>query len=281
MLTSTFSVRSFNGYQKIFSYQSKELASTTRFGVYLPDGYENSKLPVLFYLSGLTCTEMNFIEKSGFQRFASKYKIIVVNPDTSPRGIDIEGDSDSYDFGKGAGFYVDATVDKWKKNYRMYSYVSKELVEVIKSNFNCNDNKFSIFGHSMGGHGALVIGLKNPFVFKSISTFSAICHPTLSPWGMKAFKGYLGEDIKSWKEYDATEIAKKYNGPLIKILLDQGSEDEFLIKKELLPEDFVNVKNDSIIVDYKLREGYNHSYYYIASVIEDHFAFHSSIFDNL
>ncbi|CEF66560.1 S-formylglutathione hydrolase [Strongyloides ratti] len=275
MLNLVSSTRSFNGYQKIFSFASHELASTARFGVYLPDGYEDKKFPVLFYLSGLTCTENNFIEKSGFQRFASKYKIIVVNPDTSPRGVDIEGDSDAWYFGKGAGFYVDSVVEKWKKNYRMYSYVSSELVEVVKKEFNCDENKFGIFGHSMGGHGALVIGLRNPHIFKTISTFSAICHPSNSPWGNVAFKGYLGDDKELWKKYDATEIAKNYSGPKINIFMDQGSADGFLEKKELLPEDFLEVKNEKINVDYKLREGYDHSYFYIATFIEEHFAFHS------
>uniref|UniRef100_A0A0K0F5G7 S-formylglutathione hydrolase n=1 Tax=Strongyloides venezuelensis TaxID=75913 RepID=A0A0K0F5G7_STRVS len=278
MLNSVSSVRSFNGYQKIFSFNSSELASTARFGIYLPDGYEEKKFPVLFYLSGLTCTENNFIEKSGFQRFASKYKIIVVNPDTSPRGVDIEGDSDTWSFGKGAGFYVDSTIEKWKKNYRMYSYVSNELVNLIKKEFNCDGDKFGIFGHSMGGHGALVIGLRNPHIFKSISSFAAICNPTISPWGIAAFKGYLGDDKEAWKQYDATELAKNYSGPQMNIFMDQGSADGFLEKKELLPGNFLEVKNNNIVVDYKLREGYDHSYFYIATFIEEHFAFHSSKF---
>uniref|UniRef100_A0AC35UB54 S-formylglutathione hydrolase n=1 Tax=Rhabditophanes sp. KR3021 TaxID=114890 RepID=A0AC35UB54_9BILA len=270
-------VRSFNGWQKVFAIKSEELKCTTKFGVYLPDGYETRQSHVLFFLSGLTCTEDNFIAKSGFQKYASKHQVIVVNPDTSPRGVKVEGDDDCWDFGIGAGFYLDATTPKWKTNYRMYSYIINELVPFTKTQFNVIDG-FGIFGHSMGGHGAITIGLKNPAIFKSISAFAAICHPQGCDWGKKALLGYLGPDKSSHDNYDAYELAKLYQGPKIKILLDQGSGDNFYSQKQLLPEKLVEeVNNPNIEIDFRFREDYNHSYFYIASFIEEHFDFHLSI----
>ncbi|XP_041379655.1 LOW QUALITY PROTEIN: S-formylglutathione hydrolase-like, partial [Gigantopelta aegis] len=174
----------------------------------------------------LTCTEQNFVTKAGAQRYASEHGIIVVAADASPRGCNIKGEDDSYDFmtamtGSGAGFYVDATQDKWKKNYRMYSYITKELPALINSNFPTIPDKQSIFGHSMGGHGALICSLKNPGQYRSVSAFSPICNPIECPWGVKAFSGYLGADKETWKDYDACHLVRKYNGPPLNILVDQ------------------------------------------------------------
>ncbi|MFH4975834.1 hypothetical protein AB6A40_002543 [Gnathostoma spinigerum] len=185
-LNKVSSSRCFNGIQYVFSHESNVLKCTMKFGIYIPDLNENEKVPVLYYLSGLTCTQANFIEKSGFQRIASQCKVIVVNGDTSPRGVNIDGDSDSWDFGKGAGFYVDATQSPWSTNYRMYSYITEELPALIGSNFpQCDEERQGIFGHSMGGHGAMMIGLRNPEKFKSISAFAPICNPMKCPWGEK------------------------------------------------------------------------------------------------
>ncbi|KAK0393736.1 hypothetical protein QR680_000377 [Steinernema hermaphroditum] len=274
-LQEVSSAKSFDGFQKIFKHQSSTLKCEMKFGVYVPQSESaDEKFPVLYYLSGLTCTEANFIEKSGFQRFASEHRIIVVNPDTSPRGVPIEGDSDSYDFGTGAGFYVDATTPKWSTNYQMYSYVTEELPKLIIESFPVNPEKQGIFGHSMGGHGALQIALKNP-VYKSVSAFAPICNPSKTPWGIKAFTGYLGDDRSTWLQYDSVELAKKYAGPQIDILIDQGEADNFLIKGELCPDAFTAVQNVKINVVLKKRPGYDHGYYYIATFIEDHFRFHA------
>jgi len=271
------SAKSFGGFQKVFEFFSQELKCNTRIGVYLPELNDtNEKLPGLFYLSGLTCTEANFIEKSGFQRFASEHRILVINPDTSPRGVKVEGDDDSYDFGTGAGFYLDATEPKWKENYRMYSYVTKELPKVVAEHFPLDSNRLGIFGHSMGGHGALTIGLKNPEVFKSVSAFAPICNPTNGAWGQKALTGYLGDADKTvWNQYDATELAKIYNGPEREFLVDQGLSDNFYKQGQLLPENLVAVQNPKLKLQFEKREGYDHSYFYIATFIGEHFAFHA------
>ncbi|TKR93784.1 hypothetical protein L596_008179 [Steinernema carpocapsae] len=275
-LTEVSSFKSFAGVQKLFKHRSSVLKCEMRFGVYLPEAkLPDEKFPVLYYLSGLTCTEANFIEKAGSQRIASELKMIVVTPDTSPRGVPIEGDSDSYDFGTGAGFYVDATTPKWAENYRMYSYVTEELRELVLKSFPVNAAKQGIFGHSMGGHGAIIIALKNPRIYSSVSAFSPICHPLKSPWGMKAFTGYLGEDQANWLEYDSFELAKKYDGPELEILIDQGTADNFLTKGELCPEVFEKLENPKVRVRYNAREGYDHSYYFIATFMEDHFRFHA------
>ncbi|KAH7684756.1 Protein Y48G10A.1 [Aphelenchoides avenae] len=278
-LTEVSAVRSFQGFQKVFKHASNVVKCDMKFGVYLPDTKSaDEKLPVLFYLSGLTCSEANFIEKSGFQRFASQHRVIVVNPDTSPRGVKVDGDDESWDFGVAAGFYLDATVPKWANNYRMYSYIVEELLPLVSASFPVDDAKRGIFGHSMGGHGALTIGLKNPDKFKSISAFSAICNPSQCPWGQKALNGYLGPDQAGWAQYDATELARKYDGPQRIILLDQGEGDKFLKDQQLLPENLSKVENSKLKFDYRLRPQYDHSYYYIATFIEEHFAFHVDAF---
>lgn len=265
----------FGGWQKVFTHKSAELKCEMSFGVFLPAQSEIGKCPVIYWLSGLTCTEQNFITKAGSQKYAAEKGVIVVAPDTSPRGCNIEGEDDSWDFGTGAGFYVDATEQKWKENYRMFSYVTKELRQVVNDNFPTN-GKQSIMGHSMGGHGALICALKNPGVYSFVSAFAPICNPTQCPWGQKAFHGYLGEDRKTWNEYDATELVKSYAGPPLQILIDQGSEDGFLKDGQLLPDNLVAAcAKAKVPVVYRLQPGYDHSYYFMATFIEDHIAKHA------
>ncbi|XP_063902635.1 S-formylglutathione hydrolase [Zophobas morio] len=275
-LTEISSNKIFGGFQKVFSHESKHLGCVSKFGVYLPPQAEQKKLPVIYWLSGLTCSEANFIEKSGAQKYAAEHGVIIVNPDTSPRNLNIAGDSESWDFGVGAGFYVDATQDPWKKNYKMYSYVTSELIQIIGENFPILEGKQSIMGHSMGGHGALICALKNPGLYKSVSAFAPICNPSECPWGIKAFTGYLGpKESGGWAQWDATELVKNYNGPPIELLIDQGSEDNFLNAKQLLPENLVEAcKLNHVPVIFHKREGYNHSYYYISTFIGEHVKHH-------
>lgn len=247
-----------------------------KFGCFLPPQHENKKkLPIVYYLSGLTCTEQNYIMKSGFQRYAAKHGVVVINPDTSPRGFDFPNEHDSYDFGSGAGFYVNATEEPWKTNYRMYSYVTGELPTVVQSNFNVNVGKSAISGHSMGGHGALIAALKNPGKYKCVSVFAPIANPSECPWGVKAFTGYLGDSKAAWKQYDATFTAKEYDGPKLEILLDQGDDDPYLNDKQLLPENFANAcaNNKLLNLNFRMQPGYDHGYFFIMSFMEDHFNF--------
>ena len=237
-----------------------------RFAVFLPPQSQSQKVPALFWLSGLTCTEENFMQKAGAQRVAAELGLALIAPDTSPRGANIPGESESWDFGLGAGFYVNATQAPWSKHYRMYDYVLVELRELILKNFPIDSARLGISGHSMGGHGALVLGLRNPEVFKSISAFAPIAAPSQCPWGQKALKNYLGDNPADWKNYDASELLKttKFKG---EILVDQGTEDKFL-KEQLMPE-----KLESR-VKLRMQSGYDHSYYFVSSFIEDHLRFH-------
>nr|XP_027196380.1 S-formylglutathione hydrolase-like [Dermatophagoides pteronyssinus] len=268
----------FDGFQEIYSFFSKELQCTTRFSIYIPPKVNRENpAPVLYWLSGLTCTEENFIIKSGFQRYAAELDLVVVGPDTSPRGCNIDGEDKDYDFGTGAGFYVDATTEKYRDHYRMYSYVVRELPTVIEENFPVIPGLRSISGHSMGGHGALICGLKNPGLYKSVSAFAPISNPMVSPWGQKCFKGYLGEDNQEeWKHWDATELISQYNGPDLHLMIDQGSEDEYM--DHLFPENFVEAcRKHSIPLDYNYRNGYNHSYYFVGTFIGQHLKMHSEV----
>lgn len=234
-------------------------------------------VPVLYFLSGLTCTEANFAQKAGAQRIANEKNIIIVGPDTSPRNVNIPGEDDSWDFGSGAGFYVDATEAPWAKHYRMFSYVTKELIEVVNANFPTlgGDNQ-SICGHSMGGHGALVCSLKNPGLYKSVSAFAAISNPSECAWGKKALAGYVGADQTVWAIWDASALVKGYQGPALELFLDQGTDDQFYKEKQLLPENLVNAARDSPVqCVLKMRQGYDHSYFYIATFIEEHIAYHA------
>ncbi len=264
--------RIFDGEQQIWQHFSENLNCLMKFAIYLPNATKTQKLPVLYWLSGLTCTEQNFITKSGYQRYADEYGVIVVAPDTSPRGDDVPND-EKYDLGQGAGFYVNATQEPWASHYQMYDYVTKELPSLVDEHFPTN-GKQSIFGHSMGGHGALMIAFKNPDRYQSVSAFSPIVAPHQVPWGKKAFSAYLGDDIRAWQDYDSTELLKKHR-PTLPILIEQGDKDEFLTE-QLKPELFCQAA-DKLGVNYEfhLREGYDHSYYFIATFIGQHIAFHA------
>lgn len=275
-LVEISSNRIFEGYQKVFEHESSELKCKMRFGVYLPPKAETHKCPVLYWLSGLTCTEQNFVTKAGVQRLASEHGLIVVAPDTSPRGCNVEGEDESWDFGSGAGFYVDATRDPWSQHYRMYSYVTRELPKLVKESFSVDAEKQSIFGHSMGGHGALVCALRNPGMYKSVSAFAPICNPVECPWGQKAFAGYLGEEREAWKAYDATLLVSTYSGPPLDILVDQGKDDQFLSAGQLLPDNFLAACTQAKVpAVFRLQEGYDHSYYFIATFMDDHVLHHA------
>jgi len=266
----------FGGLQKVFSHKSEELKCSMKFAVYEPPQLEQGPVPVLFWLSGLTCNETNFIQKAGAQGHAARHGIMVVCPDTSPRGCNIEGEDDSWDFGSGAGFYLDATEDKFSKNYRMFSYVTKELPQLIRDNYKVTD-KMGVFGHSMGGHGAMVCALKSPGLFSSVSAFAPICHPSQCPWGVKAFSGYLGPNKSSWGAYDSCDLLKTYDGPPLHVLIDQGGDDKFYKEKQLLPEDFVeaSIAHRNISVELRMQEGYSHSYFFIHSFVKDHMDHHA------
>jgi len=272
------SAKCWGGFQKVFSHQSEELKCKMNFGVYLPEFLfkpgNTEKAPVLYYLSGLTCTEQNFIIKSGFQRYATENKLVVVNPDTSPRGCNIEGEDTDWDFGTGAGFYVDSTTDKYKNNYRMYSYVTKELIKLVEQNLDefIKKDTRAITGHSMGGHGALICALRNPGLFKCASAFSPIANPINCQWGEKCLTGYLGANKEAWANYDATELVAKYNGPNLNIRIDVGSADPYL-KDQLKVDNLVNAcKKANVPIDYHLHEGYDHGYFFVGTYIPEHFA---------
>ena len=265
----------FGGVQSVYTHASQETRCVMRFGVFLPPQAASGRVPVLYWLSGLTCTEENFIVKAGAQRVAAALGLAIVAPDTSPRGLGIPGEGDSYDFGLGAGFYVDATEAPWSRGYRMYSYVTQELATAIVGTFPVDPTRMGIFGHSMGGHGALTIALKNPRQYKSVSAFAPIASPMRCPWGVKALSGYLGADRARWREYDATALIEDrgWTGPPITV--DQGTKDQFLesqLKPELLQD---ACQRSGVPFDLRLREGYNHSYFFIASFIEDHLRFHA------
>ena len=262
---------SFGGWQEVYKHESKVLKCSMNFSIYIPPHGNNEKLPVIYWLSGLTCNEQNFITKAGAQKYASEHKVIIVAPDTSPRGEGVP-DDENYDLGQGAGFYLNATQQPWLENYRMYDYILHELRTLIDNSFPTNKVQ-SIMGHSAGGHGALVIGLRNSEIYKSISAFSPIVAPSQVPWGQKAFTAYLGTDQALWSDYDAVELIKS-SSVKMPILVDQGSEDAFL-KEQLKPEILANVcREKDYPVTLNMRDGYDHSYYFIASFIEDHIKFH-------
>ncbi|MBE9013154.1 S-formylglutathione hydrolase [Pseudanabaenaceae cyanobacterium LEGE 13415] len=263
----------FGGSIEVYSHRSTSCNAPMKFSIYLPPQASDRSLPVLYFLAGLTCTEENFMVKAGAQQFAAKHGLILVAPDTSPRNTGIPGENDDWDFGTGAGFYVDATQEPWSKHYRMYSYIVDELPSLIAENFPVNGRQ-SIFGHSMGGHGALICALKNKERYRSVSAFAPICAPMQCAWGEKAFSNYLGQDRSSWRSYDATELVQEGQFPR-SILIDQGTSDQFLAD-QLLPQVFQKAC-ELVGQDLTLRfqEGYDHSYYFIASFIEDHIQFHA------
>ena len=265
----------FGGVQGIHRHDSQAVGCPMRFGVYLPPQARHARVPVLYWLSGLTCTEENFIVKAGAQRVASELGLAIVVCDTSPRGLNLAGESESWDFGVGAGFYVDATQEPWSMNYRMYSYVTHELRELVEARFPVEARASGIFGHSMGGHGALVIALRNPNVYRSVSAFAPIASPMRSAWGEKALSRYLGTDRKAWRDYDATELVRRHGWSGPPVLVDQGTKDSFIatqLKPELLREAFDEA---GAPLKLRLQEGYDHSYYFIATFMEDHLRHHA------
>jgi S-formylglutathione hydrolase len=265
--------KSFDGWHKQYSHHSQSLNCTMRFAVYLPPQAVNGqKVPVLYWLSGLTCSDENFMQKAGAQRIAAELGIAIVAPDTSPRGEDV-ADNDSYDLGQGAGFYVNATQAPWESHYKMYDYVVNELPVLIEETFNVSDKR-AIAGHSMGGHGALTIALRNPDRYQSVSAFSPICNPVNCSWGQKAFSQYLGNDKEAWLQYDASELMRQ-STVHVPAKVDQGLEDDFLTD-QLKPDTLTAAASSN---DYPLElqqhQGFDHSYYFIASFIEEHLRFHA------
>lgn len=269
------SQRSFGGWHKRYRHRAASLDCDMVFAVYLPPQAEaGQRLPVVYWLSGLTCTDENFMQKAGAQRVAAELGVILVAPDTSPRGEGVPGDPDgAWDFGHGAGFYVNATEAPWAQHYRMYDYVVDELPALIEANFPASDRR-SISGHSMGGHGALICALKNPGRYRSVSAFAPICHPMVCPWGEKALSRYLGEDRSRWRAWDATELIADA-AERLPILIDQGAADGFLAE-QLKPEALaVAARAAGHPLTLRLQPGYDHSYYFIASFIESHLRHHA------
>lgn len=267
---------SFGGIQGVYTHQSQAVAGKMELSVYVPPQAKLGPVPVLYYLSGLTCTQDNVTTKAGFQKYASEHGLIVVCPDTSPRGTDYPGEHNDYDFGSGAGFYIDATVSPWSSTYQMYSYIVNELPELVAEHFPVDASRSGIFGHSMGGHGALVIGLRNPDKFRTISAFSPIVAPTQVPWGKKAFKGYLADDPQQWPDYDASKLIEAGHTTNHPILIDQGTADPFL-QPQLKPEIFeaaCEKAKQALIL--RMQAGYDHSYFFISSFIQDHIEHHAT-----
>jgi S-formylglutathione hydrolase len=263
------------GNLQVWQHDSAATSTPMKFAIYLPPkANTGEKLPVLYWLSGLTCTEQNFIQKSGFAEFASHYNVIVVAPDTSPRGDDV-ANADRYDLGQGAGFYVNATQAPWSAHYQMYDYIVEELPALIEANFPANDQR-SIFGHSMGGHGALMIALRNPERYASASAFSPIVAPSQVPWGQQAFSAYLGDDKDTWQLYDTVNLVNQSQGKRqLPILIDQGLADEFLVEQlqpELLEQAAAQANYPMTL---RRQAGYDHSYYFIASFIGEHITHHA------
>lgn len=262
--------KTFEGETVYYEHDSQITKTPMKFSTFIPKSKNIDS--AIIWLSGLTCTEDNFITKAGVQKYLKDSNTMIICPDTSPRGLDLPGEHDSYDFGSGAGFYVNATTHGYKDHYKMYDYISKEIIDILRGNFNVD--KISLMGHSMGGHGALILGLREKELFKSVSAFSPIVNPLQSEWGKKAFTGYLGEDSLNAINYDATELLKKGLKREDEILIDQGTDDEFL-NDHLLTENIVQVAKElgqKIKVNY--REGYDHSYFYISSFIGEHVEFH-------
>jgi len=274
-LTTVSEQKAFGGMQGVYRHEASETSCEMEFSLFLPPAAEHGPVPVLYYLSGLTCTQENVTTKGGFQHTAAEHGIAVVCPDTSPRGAGYADEDDDYDFGTGAGFYVDATEPPWSGMYRMYSYITSELPKVIGDNFNIDVSRAGIFGHSMGGHGALTIALKNPDQYRSVSAFAPIVAPMRCPWGEKALGGYLGEDRETWRPYDATDLiasGHRFDGT---ILIDQGTADNFL-EEQLKPHLFETACHTAgQAVDLRMQDGYDHSYYLMATFMADHIEHHA------
>jgi S-formylglutathione hydrolase len=276
-MESIASNKIFGGEQRRYKHTAETLSCDMNFSIYLPPQASEGPVPVLYWLSGLTGTDENFVIKAGAQRVAAELGLAIVTPDTSPRGEGVPDDAEqAYDFGLGAGFYLNATEAPWNEHYRMYDYITRELPELVGKNFPVDPKRQSIFGHSMGGHGALSIALKNSDKYKSVSAFAPIVSPINCPWGQKAFKNYLGADISAWQDYDSAALITKATTHL-PMLIDQGTADEFL-ENQLKPELFLEAaKQAGYPLRFVEREGYDHSYFFIASFIEEHLRFHDEV----
>ena len=269
--------RLFDGVQGFYEHQSEACAGPMRFAVYLPPAARSGRpVPALYYLAGLTCTEETFVIKAGAQRVAAELGIAVVTLDTSPRSARFAGDDEAWDFGQGAGFYLDATRAPWSSAYRMHRYVTEELPALLESEFPISSEVRSLFGHSMGGHGALTLALRHPERYRSVSAFAPIVAPSQVPWGRKAFEGYLGSDATSWAEWDTVELLRAGHSFPGTLLVDQGTADKFL-ERELRPE-LLEAACDAAAQPLTLRrhDGYDHSYYFIATFVESHLRFHAA-----
>lgn len=266
------------GVQRFYKHLSREIGLPMRFLVYLPPQAESAAVPALFYLAGLTCTEEHFMIKAGAQGFAALHGIALITPDTSPRGANIQGEDDARDLGVGAGFYLDATQAPWSQHYRMYSYIVQELYDLVLQEFPIKVGRVGIFGHSMGGHGALVLALRNRERFRSVSAFAPIAAPINCPWGQKAFSNYLGDDREEWRQYDASELMLRQQTPFpVGILIDQGLQDPFLAQ-QLHPDTFeVACLAARQPLTLRRHPHYDHGYYFISTFIADHLAFHAGI----
>ena len=269
----------FGGEQRFYAHESALLGCRMRFSLFLPPAARHGKVATLTYLAGLTCTEETFAIKGGAQRVAAKLGLALLGPDTSPRGLGLPGEDEDWDFGSGAGFYLDATRPPWRDHYRMHSYITGELRELVLSSFPLDPSRQGIFGHSMGGHGALTIGLKHPDLYGSISAFAPIGAPSLCPWGQKAFSNYLGDDRSLWDIHDASVIAANLlDGPKrSRLLVDQGEADQFL-DLQLYPESLeAACRQSGLELTLRRHAGYDHGYYFIASFMEDHLRHHAGI----
>ena len=269
----------YGGTLSIYEHESSVLGCSMKFSVFLPSKAKDEKVPFVTFLSGLTCTHENFTTKAGAYAAAARAGLAIIAPDTSPRGDDVPDDEDSYDFGKGAGFYINATQDPWAEHYQMESYITKELNDLVVREFLIIEEKQGIFGHSMGGHGALTLYLKYPDIYKSASAFSPIVAPAQVPWGEKAFSRYLGDDKQEWKKHDACELvqASDQRTDCPPILIDQGTGDQFLLE-QLKPHLFQEACTAAgQRLDLRMHEGYDHSYYFIQTFIDDHINHHAKI----
>jgi S-formylglutathione hydrolase len=271
----------FDGVQRIYRHQSKTIGLPMRFSVYLPPQVQAGRVPALFYLAGLTCTEETFSIKAGAQRHAAQQGLALIAPDTSPRGAGVPGETEAWDFGAGASFYLDAMRAPWAQHYRMYSYVRDELRDAVSANLPVDGDRVGIFGHSMGGHGALMLALRNPDVYRSVSAFAPIAAPARCPWGEKAFSGYLGDDREVWKQYDASELvgqaAPRFDAG---ILVDQGLADPFL-PDQLNPDVFETAcRAARQPLTLRRHKGYDHSYFFIQTFVGDHIAHHARVLNS-
>ncbi len=273
-LTKIETIKEFGGYLNRYQHQSDICQCQMTFSVYLPPQAQREKVPVVYWLSGLTCTDDNVRTKAGAQRYAAELGIALVMPDTSPRGDDVVDETERYDLGKGAGFYVNATVEPWVQHYQMYDYVTRELPALVEAELPIIPGIKSITGHSMGGHGALICGLRESGAYRSVSAFSPICHPTICGWGEGCFGAYLGNNQKDWKQYDATELVKNGAKP-IPMLIDQGTADEFLAD-QLHPKALLDACSErSFPIELRMQDGYDHSYHFISTFIGEHLAYHA------